>query len=173
VELTGLRRRPKPRRYGVTTGLVSPDAKWYRSSHRPAIHRAHPPALSTKSRLRAFGFLDTAPEGPTRGVDNHYESPAAGPKHQRCTKDHAVKIILIWNRWGGKLYLKRARKPAFGYREPGPPPKRQRHESGWRGASAQASLSTGPRLLLPHVPWDPTLDASPARRSLVYALAFR
>ena len=38
--------------------------------------------------------------GPTRGVDDHYESPAAGPKHQRCTKDHAVKIILIWNRKG-------------------------------------------------------------------------
>ena len=64
-------------------------------------------------------------------------------------------------------------EPTFGYREPGPPPSHQRHQGGWRGASAQTSLSTGPRLLLPHVPWGPTLDASPARRVLVYALNFR
>ena len=110
MELTGLRRRPKPRRYGVAAGLVSPDAKWYRSSHRPVIHRAHPPALRAKSRLRAFGFLDTAANGPTRGVDNHYESPAAGPEHQRCTKDHGVKIILIWNRLAPKKHWRQTPK---------------------------------------------------------------
>ena len=119
VALTGLRRRPEPRRYGVAAGLVSPDAKWYRSSHRPAIHRAHPPALSAKSRLRAFGFLDTAARGPTRGVDNHYESPAAGPEHQRCTKDHGVKIILIWNRRGD--HRPRSTRGI-----------RQKHEGSWR-----------------------------------------
>jgi hypothetical protein len=64
-------------------------------------------------------------------------------------------------------------RPAFGYREPGPPPSHRRHQGGWRGASAQTSLSTGLRLLLPHVPWGPTLDASPARRALVYASDFR
>jgi hypothetical protein len=159
VELTALRRRPKPRRYRVAAGLVSPDAKWYRSSHRPAIHRAHPPALSAKSRRRAFGFLDVAARGPTRGVDNHYESPAAGPKHQRCTRDHAVKIILIWNRWGGRRYPRAAAGPPFGYRQPGPPPKHQRHRGGWRGASAQTSLSTSPSfcfLMYPGAPlWTP------------------
>lgn len=39
--------------------------------------------------------LERLPEG----VDDHYESPATEPKLQGCTKDHAVKIIQIWNRF--------------------------------------------------------------------------
>lgn len=32
-----------------------------------------------------------------RGVDSYYESPATEPKLQGCTKDHAIKVIQIWN----------------------------------------------------------------------------
>ena len=58
--------------------------------------------------------------------------------------------------------------PTFGYHDPMESyiRKEERH-SAWTG------LSTNPDFLPPHIPWDPTLYASSARRSLVYALNFR
>ena len=66
-----------------------------RSSNLPAIHRAHPTtaeARDTPSRMS--GILDS-PRELSRGVGNHYESPATEPKLQGCTSDHIVKVMLI------------------------------------------------------------------------------
>lgn len=53
--------------------------------------------LSVEKSTSALGHLRYRPERLPEGVDDHYESPATEPKLQGCTKDHAVKIIQIWN----------------------------------------------------------------------------
>jgi len=55
--------------------------------------------LSVEKSTSALGRLRYRPERLPEGVDDHYESPATEPKLQGCTKDHAVKIIQIWNRF--------------------------------------------------------------------------
>lgn len=74
-----------------------------RSSQRPAIHRAQPAAIEREIRPTAavhprISTAEQSSAAEARGVDNRYESPATEPKLQRCTKDHATIIMLLWNK---------------------------------------------------------------------------
>jgi len=71
-------------------------------------------------------------------------------------------------RSGWKVVTQATHDPTFGYHDP-----MERCIRKEERQSAWASLSTGPGFLPPHIPWDPTLYASSAPRSLVYALNFR
>lgn len=48
-----------------------------KSSNLPGIHRAHPITIRAKSHPIAARHLRYRPGGLPKGVDNHYESPAA------------------------------------------------------------------------------------------------